>query len=106
MNTINALIRLTLGILALVGACHLGTLYIDPAIAPVVNTAVCVILCLAGMGSFIIDEDEKEELNKDLDRFYALELGKITILGSKDIKKAESTPPKVEGKIINFTKKD
>lgn len=104
MDTLNAFLRLSLGILALIGVCHLGNLYVNPAIAPMVNVAFCVVVTLISIASFIIDEDRIEALEHELTKMYAFKLGSKTPLRTK--KPTIAPPVKIDGKVIEFVKKN
>lgn len=105
MRTASAIIRLILCVLALIGVCHLGNRYFDPTMAPAINVALCVIVLLLAMGSFIIDEDRIEALEGEIRGMYEVKMTRMSSYTPRP--KLQPAPPlKVNGAVIDFAKKD
>lgn len=100
MVIVNGVIRLVLAILAMIGATNLGYKYLPTNLVDPINVVFCIIIILMAMGSFLIDEDEKEALDKEINDIYSIGLGIKSTRYKNTIKAVEVKTPK---KVIEFS---
>jgi len=101
MKIVNGIIRLVLAILAMIGATNMGYKYLPENLVDGINVVFCIIIILMAMGSFLIDEDEKEALDREITDIYSMGLS------SKPYKfkstKFKAPEVKTPAKVIEFS---